>query len=276
MKPIISLLLLSFTLSPFAVAQTPTIGTTEPIRQVDMAFPESGVIASIPAQEGQVVREGELLGKLDSQVLDASLRIAKIRAESQSTIQSAQANWELRKRRKDELERLAKSGSANRDEVARANAEFEISNAELIAAKEEKASLAIQVERIAAEIERHTLRSPFDGIVSRIYREVGENVQPGQGPVLTLVKLDQLNVVLHVPHQAAEHLKPGQTVPLQKTNGTREYLAKLEFVSPVTDAASSTTRVKLVLENPSGEHRSGTKYLVDLSRIGEPIALSKP
>ncbi len=279
-KPMQTSFLIAFclTLLPTLLSgQTTLVGSTQPIREIQMSFPEAGVIAQIPVQEGQTVTEGQLLSKLDTQVLEATLRIAKIKAESRSSIQSAQANWNLRRRRLDELERLAKTGSANRDEVGRALTEFEVADAELAAAKEEVATLAIQVEQIAAQIERHTLRSPFDGVVTRIFPETGENVQPGRGPVVTVVKLDQLRLVLHVEHQAVQQLQPGQTVPVRRLDGNQDPIqARVEFVSPVTDAASGTTRIKLILDNVDGEHRSGAKYSVDLNDLQPGLAQVHP
>lgn len=256
-------------------SQTRVVGTTVPVREVQMSFPEAGIIEEIAVEEGESVKQGQLLSKLDTRVLDVALRLAVVKAESQAAEKSAAASWNLRKRRFDELTRLARSGSANKDEVARAEADFEIAEANLDTAREETRSRIIEVEQIRAEIKRRTLLAPFDGVVTRIHREISENFQPGQDAVLTVVQLDELHLVLHFDHRLARQLKTGQLIPVRnagfgpETNPGAPIMARVVLVSPVTDPASGTTRVKLALDNTKRQHRAGLKYAVDLAEMQE-------
>ena len=172
------------------------VATAEPLHRADLSFPEAGIVREILVKEGGEIAKDQILARLDTRSLEASLKIAKIKAESSASVQSAEANHSLAKRRFEELQRLAKLRSANPEEVQRASAAYEVSKAELQAAKEEIEASRIQVDRIIADIERQTIRSPIDGLVSRVLVDPGEGVSGTQHVVITVVNLSQLRLSL--------------------------------------------------------------------------------
>lgn len=69
------LALLAFT----AHADVP--GYTEPYKTITVSAAEAGVIKELPVEEGTVVKQGQILARLDVAQLDAELEIAKIKAD---------------------------------------------------------------------------------------------------------------------------------------------------------------------------------------------------
>lgn len=210
-------------------------GYTEPYRMARMSFPETGVIVELPVREGQEVREGEVLARLDYRVLQTELNIAMEQVR-------------LRKLRFDKIQELWDAGHIAIEEFERTKADLYID--------EEKA------RRIEAQIENRTLRAPFDAIVVEVKQELSESVSSASTHVLTVVQLDRLQVDIHMPPEHASQFRSGKETTLV-LDGHEKVTAKVDFVSPVIDAASNTVRVKFSIPNDEGKFRSGVRSRLD-------------
>lgn len=264
MSPQTALPILFVLLSALAAPASEPVGVTEPGRRIDLSFPEPGVIRQIDVAEGQSVKAGQLLVQLDCRVLEAQHEIARRRAEGLAAIQSANATVAMRRQRLEQLERLAQTDRANADELSRARAEAEIALADLELAREDVVEHALEAKQIEAQIEQRTLRAPFDGVIAEIRREIGASVNTQDGPVLTLVKLDELDLVVHLDQRLTDRIQVGEEVVVTALDRPIETRARVDFISPVVDASSGTARVRLLLPNADGAHRSGVKYRIDL------------
>jgi RND family efflux transporter MFP subunit len=212
-------------------ADPSVFGYLEPYKIITVSAAEPGVLSDVLVQEGHAVRKGAVLARLDTAVLAAELEIARAEARLAGT-------------RRQRLEELAGSSRATPDELEKARTDAAIKEA--------------QVRRTEAQIESRTLRSPVDGIVTDVKRDPSEAVSAAQPHVLTVVQIDRLAVNLFLPPSRAATLRPGTKAELVllDESGTR-MPAEVEFLSPVTDAASGTVRVKFTIENPNGAHRAG-------------------
>ena len=72
------------------------VGVTEPSEEIDLAFPEVGILAEIAVEEGDEVAAGELLARLDSRIYENREKIATLKAKSEAAIRSATATLEMR------------------------------------------------------------------------------------------------------------------------------------------------------------------------------------
>ncbi len=240
------------------------IGVTEPVEKVDLTFPEAGVIAELAVKEGEAVKKGQVLAKLDNRILEVSLKIAQLRAKSDAAQKAARARLSTKRRRLAELERISKGGGVNADELFRAKAEVEITEADLMEAEVQAEENGLKVGQIQVQIERRTLISPINGVVERTFRDEAEAVGGGSDLVMTVVRLDQLILVIYVDAEMVGSLKVGQKVAVRAMVGDEAGSAEVAFVSPVTDSSSGTTRVRLLLNNAQQKHRSGVKYRVEV------------
>jgi len=215
-----------------AHAQTKEVfGYTEPYRHVKMAFAETGVISRVEVKEGQNIKEGQILVQLDVQVLLQELEISRKQMELQQT-------------RLAKLKELEVAARVSPEELRRAATDAQV--------EEHK------FKRTEAQIDNRTLRAPFDGIVSEIKKEVSESVNPNT-PVITVVQLDKLLLTIHMAPQQAFKLRSGVPITLVIPETRESVPAKVGFVSPVTDAASGTVRVKFVIPNKLGIYKSGVR-----------------
>lgn len=106
------------------------------------------------------------------------------------------------------------------------------------------------------------MRSPVNGIVTEIKRDLSEAVSLSSPHVLTVVQIDRLIVNLFLPPFRAEKLTVGGSATLLLGENSGRVPAIVEFISPVTDAASGTVRVKFVTDNTAGKLRSGVTAML--------------
>ncbi|MEM7560921.1 MAG: efflux RND transporter periplasmic adaptor subunit, partial [Planctomycetota bacterium] len=76
--------------------------------------------------------------------------------------------------------------------------------------------------------------------------------------IIELVQLNVLKVEFSVPHQVAAQLTTGDSVTLRIGRQTPEKAeGEIRFVSPVVDAQTGTSRVKVRIQNPDLQFRAG-------------------
>lgn len=238
-------------------------GFTEPYRVVNVAALEMGGITSVRVREGEAVQKGQALATLDDEVLLAMLALAEKDMNSVGRLQSAQAEFQLRSDRLDKLRQLRSQGHARQEEVDRAETEKQIARAHLRSAEEEQQLKRLEYEKVKIQLQRRTIRAPLSGTVTKIHKEVGEFVAPGDPIVLQMVELARMLANFSVPSELAARWKLGEPAVVQFPGG-RTARGTIEFIAPVTDAESGTIRVKVRIDNSKGEYRGGERCTLQL------------
>jgi multidrug resistance efflux pump len=242
---------------PDAAAVVAAPGIIEPWGgETKLAALDSGVIAELAVTEGQAVRRGELLARLDDarQRHAVALAEAELRqaiAETEGTAPSAEevrvaraelerAQHELEQRRRD-AERAAQLGSVGvlpSAEVERAASTLRSDEAGVEAAlarlavvrrgaraSERKLAIArheAAVARLAnakTELTRREVRAPVDGVVLWSRYHAGEFYAPAVGPLMMIGSLERLQVRAEVDDTDATSLQQGATCMLRGDGG---------------------------------------------------------
>lgn len=240
-------------------------GFTEPSQTIDVAAAENGIVQDVRVELGQVVKKGEVLGTLDDDVLKATLEIAQLKANSTAAIDAAKAELEIKQQKLTALNDINRNGGGSREEHSRAKADAELARAKLKAAEETLAADRLEVKRTEAQLQRRTIRSPIDGVITEIHREPGEFLSITEPKVFTVVRLDRLRAKFYVPAEVAHRFSKGHRVKLAGQTDEKPLTGEVEFVSPVTHAESGLVRVDVTLDNRDGRLRSGQR----LTLIGE-------
>ena len=236
-------------------------GFTEPYRQIELAAGEPGILTEIRVQEGSRVAEGDLVAALDTDVLCATLELARERATAEGARQASQAELELRQAQLTQLQTLRDRGHATQRELERAETDFRIAQARVVMAEEELRLHQLEMKRIETQIARRQIRSPIDGVVSEVFKEVGEAFVSNDPRVATIVQLDQLRARFSVSPRTAAGLRPGQKVKLYLPETEQQAVGIVETISPVMDAESGTVQVVVVIDNGEEQLRSGARCL---------------
>jgi RND family efflux transporter MFP subunit len=246
-----------------AAAQT-VESFTEPFRKVDIVSAEPGILRTLLVREGDTVEENQRLGALDCDVQEIALAIAQQNLTARGQYESALAERDLRQRRLARLRELRAAEHATQDEVDRAVADLRVAEANVQSALEKQRTDELEVRRIEALIERRVLKSPIDGVITRVYKDEADHVGATMSPVMTLMQLDPLRITFSIPNASGTALRPGQSVALMLPESDQNAVGTVEFVSPVSEAESGTVRVKVLLKNPQGKFRCGVRCVIDL------------
>ena len=247
---------------------------TEPYRTINVSSAEQGIIAKMLVKEGDTVHEGQLLATLDTDILEAAMEIAKAGKDSMGRIKSATAAVELKTDRFKKLQDLQAEGHAHVEEVTHARAELEIAEAELLAAREEQKIKELECARIGAQVGRRKIISPIDGIVTKIHKEVSEQVAATDPIVLTLVQCDRLKVVFPVAATEVDRFSVGQKVTVNFPGDSAVAKGSVESVSQVTDPESGTVRVRVIIDNAQKHYRSGMSCFLSIIPTPQTTPLS--
>jgi RND family efflux transporter MFP subunit len=243
--------------SPQSARAEQVDGFTEPYRTINVAAVESGVVTLLHVREGDKVSKGQLLAVLDTDFLEAALEVARAGKDALGRLNSAKAMLEFKRQRLQNLYELRSQGHAYEEEVKRAESDVRIAEGELLAAKEEQIAKAREFARIEVQIDRRKIRSPIDGTVTRLQKQVGEYVPATDTSVMTIVEIDRLLVIFPVPRETAAQLHAGSKVTVEFAEDIKLAEATVEAVSPLTDPESGTVRVRVVIDNPQAACPSG-------------------
>jgi len=242
----------------------------EPNRIVDISSPYRGRISVIHVHEGDLVKIGQLLAELDTQVLKAQLASAREAAKFHGRVDSAKAKVNMRRNRYAMLKELEKSGNARPQEMTSGRTDLTIARAELLGAKEDQKLKNLEADIIRARIEENKLRSPVDGVVTKIYKEEAELVGgTEQEGFLTVVQLDPLQAQFHLPPDIAGSLAVGTEIIVEVD--TNPISAEVDFISPIINAQSGTIEVRLTIENKEHLLASGRRCIFKDTSVDKQI-----
>lgn len=231
----------------------------DPLEEVVIYPKVSARIAEIKVQEGDLVEKGQLLVELDHRDIDA--QIASIKAQiavSIASLESAKANYDNALKERDRYRRLVKEGFATTQQLdvketafAQARAQVNLNNATIQKNRSE-------LKRQQVLLSEYFLESPLNGKVVNDYsHSVGTMVSPSTA-VMHVARVDMLEAVIKAPQDRAVNFREGMKAELSVDSFPgRTFEGKINTISPVVDASTRATTVKVVLENPDGLLKPG-------------------
>lgn len=231
-------------------------GFVEPYRSVDLSIGEIGIIQELTTEPGDTVQEGSVIARLDDRVQRVQLELAEHLAKSKSNLLVAEKTYHKRASILNRIEELVRTNSASQSELIRAEMEETIAKSQLLSAQEEMVTRQIELKRTSAQLASRTVIAPFSGTVSAVHRNVGEYVSPSRPEIVTLVQLDKLFAKFNVSSSMITSFEVGQEVEVTMADGTK-IVAQVFSVGVQTDAQSGTVEIKLLIDNPDGDIRSG-------------------
>lgn len=165
-------------------------------------------------------------------------------------------------RAKSALDQASAQQEAMKDQLAGAQAKLDLAKsgatANAINALQADVSRAQSALELTQNSLDHTsIKAPIDGIVVQRNIEPGEMAQPGVS-LLTLVKMDQVQIQVSVAQEHINEVKQGAAVDVRLAGaGDQVFKGIVEFVSPVSDPNSSQFPVKVKVDNKKGLLRAG-------------------
>ena len=189
-----------------------------------VGFEVAGVLTSLTATEGMRVAPGDVLAQLGTDRRQARLDAA---AATLSRVMAERAQAEARAER---IAALVEDGSASQQDYD--DARFA---AEALQAAENTA--AAQKQSAQLELNKSTLKAPYDAVVAERLAQTGAVVAPGT-PVLRLVTASGREAHIGVPSDVARRLQIGSTHTLLLQG--QQVVARLRSVREDLDPATLT------------------------------------
>lgn len=208
-------------------------------------------------EEGYVVSEGQLIGKLDDE--DASARYDRATKDYQvaiagtnkarSTVESAGATVEVAEAEVEEsyAVNLRVPDSVPKTQIRRQVLTAKRASLDKVVAESDVEVAVLTVDSkqaemsvVAINLKKHQIVSPLGGIVVQLYRKPGEWVKPGEA-IARIVRMDTLRVEGFV--DASKYLpediddRPVKVIIQRPNRDPEEFTSKISFVSPVVEAS---------------------------------------
>jgi len=224
----------------------------EPTQIVELRSPVVGLLQTVHARRGDLVRAGQVLVTIESSVEQSAVASASYKADAQGALQLARnkvsAAREKARRMKELAEEEFVSAQARDDAIA----ELKLSESELKSAEESSQMAKLDHRQTVDQLNRRQLRSPFNGVVMDQYLYPGALVDGGEGkkPILKIAQTNPLAVQTILPFRLFPQVRVGQrVVVVPEKPFSREIDATIRTVDRVIDAAAGTFGVVADLDN---------------------------
>lgn len=234
------------------------IGTVEAQVLSKVGFQISGKIVAVEADQGDMVKKGALLAKLDDAAQRAKLLKSEVAlrqatanlAKVEAQVDRARATYQQKKAVNLRRQTLVARGSVSQEAADDAQTAEEVAGSDLRIVEADSAIARVQQEDAAAQhridrvlLEQHELRAPFDARVIARHKEVGSVANAGEA-VFTLIEPNSIWVRAYVDEALAGGLAPGQTAFVRlRSEPTQVYEAEIVRIDQENDRVTEERRI---------------------------------
>lgn len=199
-------------------------GSTVPNEEVTVTSEVPGKVTKILFKEGTVVRKGASLVQLD---------VAELQAQRDRLL----VDQQLKRKIAERLEGLYKKEGVSLQEFEIAKAEADRVDAEL--------------EVIKVQLEKRTVKAPFDGLLGLRQVSEGSYLSPGTA-IVNLVSVNPINIEFAVPERYGRIVDKGTRVDFLLDGADAPLSAVVVAKEANVDPTTRTLKLKAEASNPSG------------------------
>src|SRR5271167_861369 len=246
------------------------LGTVAALNMASIQSQVTGVLEEVHFTEGQTVKKGDVLAKIDPRLYQAALTQAQGQL-AKDTALHAQAESDLAR-----YQKLGREDSIAMQQVA--DQQFLV--AQDAAAMETDQGL---INSDQTQLDYTTLRAPFDGVTGILQIQIGNLIQPTNATgIVVLTQVQPISVVFTLPNadiapvQEAMARGPVQA-KVYDQSGTKELdVGTLLAINNQATKTSGTVQLKAIFPNHERQLWPGTFVNVDLTTSVVHNALTIP
>ena len=275
-------------------------GEVRPRRYVNVGANVSGRIVDLLVREGDTVKEGQVLARIESERYEAGERqSAAAVAAARAELVRAEADHDVFRLAFDRAKQMQAERLISAQAYDQAEAEFKMKAANVEAARRRVAQLQAQLDSTRDELHKTTVYSPMDGVVTSLPKEAGEMVIGAMSfnptVLMTVADLSVMEAEVMVDETDIRNLKVGQ-----KAKISVDALEGVEIEGEVTEIGASAVvrgtsttqaqstlgastgnqpkdfKVKIVLEDPPASLRPGLNATADVTTATREGVLAVP
>ena len=237
-------------------------GTLAPRNWTTVKAKVSGELKTILVREGESVKPGQVLARIDPQ--DAQARVD----EKVADLEGGRAQLALAQKNRANSQALLLQKFISQNAFDSVQSSYQVSDARL---KALEAQLALAKKALADTV----VTAPQAGIISQRHAQAGEKL-PIDGKILTLVDLAEMEVEAAVPAGDIPSIRVGQEVSFHVEGfGERDFIGHIDRINPATQTGSRSILVYATLPNRDGALRGGmfARGSVTLSRVAQALVV---
>jgi len=194
-------------------------GTIDAKNNVQVSPKSGGVVTSVFVKEGDQVRAGQAIAKVDDQLLRESMSELKTQLSLVNTIYEKQASlW--------------------KQQIG--------TEIQYLQAKNNKESLERRMSTLNAQLSQSTVTAPISGVVDQVMIKIGQSAAPGM-PLVRIVNLSQLKVVAKVSDTYSGSVRKGDLVLIEFPDLKKTLNSRISFVATTVDPLSRTFTIEAPL-----------------------------
>ncbi|MEM7231308.1 MAG: efflux RND transporter periplasmic adaptor subunit [Planctomycetota bacterium] len=185
-------------------------GELRAVKRSRLATREAGVVAMLLVREGDFVKTGHVIAKLDRRRIELeATALSADRAVAVAALAEAEADLKLRDWQGEAFEKLAKKGSSFQKEIREAASARLVAQSKVSKAKSELTVLDAKQELLDQRLKDTEIRAPFDGAVVALVAQEGEWVDVGAA-VVEVVSTGAIEAWIDVPERLLVNLKASE------------------------------------------------------------------
>jgi RND family efflux transporter MFP subunit len=240
-------------------------GQTEAYTDAPIYAQTSGYLKKWFFDIGVRVKQGDVLGEIDTPAVDEQFNQAKaMLGQAHAALDLSNATYQR------DLDLFRRRVIAQQD--------FDVAQSDL---REKQATVTADeaaVGRLQALEEFKLLRAPFDGIVTARDTDIGQMVNAGSGSALFVVaQVDPLRVYINVPESMTGDVKVGGGAELTFSEiPGKTFVGKVVRTARAIDPTSRTLLTEIDVPNPSGDLFAGAHVQIRVTTGGDTQSLLIP
>ncbi|WP_099999410.1 efflux RND transporter periplasmic adaptor subunit [Phyllobacterium zundukense] len=265
------------------VATITVTGTIVPRQEVAVGTDVAGLLVlELNADQGDVVKEGDILARLDKSSLEIQLaQIEAQRAQADASIAQSEAqivDAEIAVRQAQEaLDRaraLSAKGINSKMELDNATNAHDSANARLNTARQALVATKSQLQLVAAQkrdvllrLEKADVKAPASGVVLSRNALLGGIVSFNAGPLFRIARDQDFELAANIPEIDLPRLKENMPVAVRVSGMDEPVAGRVRLISPEITASSRLGSVKIALDrNPAIRPGNFARAVIELTR----------
>jgi membrane fusion protein (multidrug efflux system) len=218
-------------------------GSLRAVNQVAVKARVAGEVREVLVREGEAVKAGQVLIRMDDPDYQARLKQAK------GALAAAQGQLEIAAKARDNNHALLGKGFISKNAFENAESQFAIAQANVDSARG-----AVDVAQ--KSLSDTVIRAPMSGLVSSRTVQPGEKVS-ADNRLLDVVDLRQMELEAAVPTSDIMHIALNQEVLLRVEGLPSQISGRVARINPATQTGSRSILVYIQIDNPQGLLRVG-------------------